>query len=256
MKKMVCDIILNILIERIAEIYFVFLWYNKNYKMLKKGWKKTNAPRVTRKSTNTRFAKKVMAVVNKKAEIKENSVQTQFVDYSNTLNWTAYNLVNNLARGTNSSQFVGDKIYLKGLRIALACQNTNSLGGGVHGDAYNVRVVVFKGKYDYNLTNYPLTEVFEGNAGSTPLNYMLARIDRSQVTPIMDRTIFLREPSLNTTTVRQIRNWYLRLNQTLRIRDDDVNGKTSNIYVGLLYQCGQTQTSAIQSNYSLIYTDV
>lgn len=205
-----------------------------------------------------KFAKAVMSVVNKKAEQKQYTTFAGAQNYANQTDFTTWNITKGLGQGTNSSQRVGDNIFMKQLRLSLTARNYQSNTLAVCPHTTNLRVLVFRGKYDYSLTSYPASEVFELNAGSSASADLLnARIDTNQVSPLLDRIIEL--PANQTGGVQYIQKQMMRLlriNKTFKYRDDDDNGKTSNLYIGIVPSVipqGQIHTVF---NASFTYTDV
>jgi len=216
-------------------------------------WKKN-----MKTQTNKKFASKVMAVVNRKAETKSYSTQVGFNALDSVSNtWKTWNLTNGVIRGTNESQVIGDKFFIKQLHTRMLFQNTNLAGSAIHTDGYCLRVVVFRGKYDYSLSNYPSGEVFEGNAGSTPADtIVIARIDRDQVTPLFDKVYYFSGAPLTGAIERQFKEIKIDINKSFNIRNDDNFGKLTNLYLGMAYTSATSSQSINAHTSTITFTDV
>lgn len=200
------------------------------------------------------FAKAVMSVVNKKSETKQHTTVGQR-NYNAGVEWNTWNLTNNMIQGLNTSQRIGDKVFIKQLRLSMAVQNSSNLGSSNNSALF--RVVVFRGKYDYALTSYPETEVFELNAGANPSpNGIFARIDTNQVTPLYDKVHLLPEASLGGQILSRHFLKLIRINKQFMYKDDDNYGKSSNLYLGISYYSPPDSRHSHIHNVSFTYTDV
>lgn len=207
--------------------------------------------RMSKRPTKT-FQKQVLSVVNKIAEKKRwNKIIDTSLGISNNA-FITWNLLDGIIQGTNTANRIGDKIFLKNLRLSLDLTNFAS---STTNSTVRYRVVIFRGKYDYSSTNYPTGEVFENNAGSVP-NYVLsAPIDLNQVTPLFDRTVLI-TPSYGAQKVHKHLLLNKMLNKAFTFREDDTYGKTSNLYLGIFQVNNEGVAVNIQGNCQVSYTDV
>lgn len=201
---------------------------------------------------STTFKKKVMSVVTKAAEKKRFTTELNGAVTHSSM--TTYNLTNGLVKGTNSAQRIGAEVSLKTLRLSASCYNKSSLGTIIN-QGMRWRVIVFRGKYDYNLTNYPTSEVFEANAGSAPINIITSPIDLNQVTLLHDQTFTLVNPYSGVELPRVFTK-YIKINKKFRFKDDDEYGKTSNLYIGFCQENGATQNAVFNGHVTLSFTDL
>lgn len=219
--------------------------------------KKQYKRKINYKPRRKGFAAKVMNVVNKKAEVKQHTYEPGgIVLTDNSL--TTWNLNATLGQGTTTSQRIGDKIFIKNLRIKGELENWDRLTGVTSNVPITFRIIVFRGKYDYLLSNYPITEVFERTAGVNPTNYVSARVDRNQVTCFYDKTFQLNNSELGLKKAIDILK-YIKMNKQFKFRDDDSFGQSSNLYLGIVSQSSYdplTPRSAGLLNFSFTYTDV
>lgn len=202
------------------------------------------------------FAKAVMKVVNKRAESKQYTTSAEG-NYLGSTDFQTWNITHNLPQGTTTSSRIGDKIFIKQIRLSLALRNWNSLGTR-NSDGFLFRVIVFRGKYDYATFNYPASEVFELNAGaSASPNYALARLDTNQITPLFDKVISFPQSNFqNQSNVKHMLK-LIKVNKSFMYKDDDTFAKTSNLYVGFVpYIYGAEGTCGHTHNISFTYTDV
>lgn len=198
------------------------------------------------------FAKKVLQVVNKAAEHKK--FTTELNGAVTHASFTTYNLTNGLVKGTNSAQRVGSEVRVTSLRNSFACYNKTSLSAIIN-QGMRWRVVIFRGKYDYSLTNYPATEVFEANAGSAPINIITAPCDLNQVTVLYDKTFTLWNAYSGQEIMKLMTN-YIKINKTFRFKDDDDNQKFSNLYIGFAQENGSTSNAVFNGHCTISYTDI
>lgn len=198
-----------------------------------------------------KFARAVKAVLNKVAESKRYTLEASGTAISGTLN--TWNITSGLTQGTNTSQRVGDKIHIKSLRLRTTVLNKSS--GVTTSNQTLIRVIVFRGKYDYSVTNYPAGEVFEINAGSiTSYNYQ-APIDLNQVTPLYDKIHYL-TPNFSGQVLTKLVEAQIRIGKDFTFREDDNFGKTSNLYVGVVCQTDGGGSAILLHDHTLSFTDV
>lgn len=222
-------------------------------KKLQKG-KRTYKRRV--KGT-TKFAKAVMAVVNRKAESKM---------WAKDFGWTtlaynatnSFNLTQGLGQGTATNMRIGDKIFIKNIRIGALIGNMTNGGNFSHNNSTQVRCVVFRGKYDYNISNYPLSELLEGSGGLTSTSSnVCARIDLNQVDLIGDKVINVPQNQVTGSIKKHYFGWTLPVNKTFHYREDDAYGKTQSIYVAFISEIGNVlDVNSINAHLSFTFTDV
>lgn len=221
--------------------------------MLKKGLRKYKRRRRYGKKGN--FAKKVLAVVNKKAEAKK--FDTEFSANITYGGLTTWNLLSGITQGTSTSRRIGDKIYVKGLRLCGQFNNVN-FANVVQNSDIRWRMIVFRGKYDYALTSYPSSEVFENNSGGTPASLITSPLDTNQITPLYDQ-IFTTPASNYTGQIRtKLQKMYLSVNKSFTFREDDSYQKTSNLYFGVIMECGGGPTTTVSAtgDVTVNFTDV
>lgn len=210
------------------------------------------------------FARKVIAVVNRRSETKSWSYVQAFTGLSS---WQTYNLTAGITQGANTAQRIGDRIFIKTLRIRHYFQNTDSVGSTTNPHTGQFRIVVFRGKYDNFALNYSVNEVFEGNAGDTNYQTITAKIDTNQVTPLKDKQVSARIPSafmdtrvtpnfINSNVLQTYVEYTIKINRNFVFKDDDAYGKTSNLYLGIVYQNGGGTANYCHSFQSdLTFTD-
>lgn len=204
------------------------------------------------KGATPTFKKKVLSVVNKIAEKKQfNTTISNTLGVPNAT-LTTWNLLVGLNQGTNTAQRVGDKIYIKNIRLATELFNSAS---STADSTVNWRVMLFRGKYDYSTTSYPIGEVLENNAGSAAFHPPNAPMDLNQVSPLFDRNILLTN-NYAGQKVRKNMTLTIPVNKTFYFRDDDNFGKVSNLYLAV-YQANQSSVSCdIFGNMTIRYTDL
>lgn len=219
--------------------------------MRKKQYKKN-----VKKAANKKFAKKVWSAVNSKAEVKMWNREQGFSNVSSA-GATTYNLLSGLLPGTGTSSRIGNKIFLKNLRLAVEFQNSDFTGTNICNSGYGMRVIVFRGKYDHSSTNYPTSEIFESNSGGTPATqYINARLDRNQITPLFDKVMTIPGNNYVSQVCKQFRTFWIKINKTYNFREDDSFGATSNLYVAFVSGAGPSEGVCQTMSASLTYTDV
>lgn len=201
------------------------------------------------------FAAKVMSVVNRKSEQKHWNCQSGFADVvPGTTN--SYNLLHGLSQGTSTSTRIGDKIHLKNAKVSILHQNTYGVGA-VGNSGYGLRVVIFRGKYDYFATNYPMTEVIEGNSGVAPSTpEVLAPLDTNQITPLFDKLYTFKGNQYSGQIVKGYINFWLPINKNFNFREDDAYGQNSNLYIAFIPDTVGTERFTKTFSVRLAYTDV
>lgn len=209
--------------------------------------------RFQKRRTNT-AARRTMAIVNRSAETKKFMNST---DYSNlgVASLVTWNLTQ-IPQGNTLSSRIGDKIFVKSLRLAV---NVNNIvpGGTAMNDSANFRIIVFRGKYDYSATSYPTSEVFMSNNGAFPVGteYTSAALDTKQITVLLDRSIVIAN-NYSGQIAQAERVYSIPINKSFSLRNDDNFGKYSNLYFGIV----QTNWNGLSTKYNfqsiLSYTDV
>lgn len=212
-----------------------------------------------RKAKSVRFAKQVMSVVNKRAEQKTWTKESGWTNLSVATS-NSQNLLVGLLQGGSTSNRIGDKIFIKNIRSKILISNTNASGSGPINNAVAMRMILYRGKYDYSTTGlYPLTEIFEGNAGNTPAcSWTVAPIDTNQVTVLWDKPFVFPQSSVSGAVNRKIFDITTKINKTFYFRDDDNFGKNSNLYFAIVYEASATGdgTPAINQAHRVLFTDV
>lgn len=194
----------------------------------------------------------VKKVINRVAEKKQ---WNKTIDYTlgvphNTL--ATWNLLDGLIQGTNTGQRIGDKVNLRRMRLSLLLHNNAS---STVNDSVSFRIILFRGKYDYSSTNYPVNEVFENVAGSAPVGIITAPMDLNQITPLLDKTITIQNGYSGQKLLKPF-TMYKYLNKTFNFRDDDTYGKVSNLYLGVYQINSATSPVYVTGNCSISFTDV
>lgn len=214
----------------------------------------TQKKRKSRMPKKATFASKVKAVINKTAERKSYTTDGNFTNVASVNGFVTWNLLNGIVPGNSTAQRIGDKIFVSSTRARIELANHNILQTVANTDVH-FRIILFRGKYDYVSTNYPGPEVFEGNAGSLPNNYLTAPIDLDQVTPLYDQIHTLTANNITGQLRLAIHQMNKMINKQFNFREDDSYQKNANLYLGVAQYNPQGQQVAVRPCVTLKYTD-
>lgn len=114
---------------------------------------------------------------------------------------------------------------------------------------------MFRGKYDYTSTNYPATEVFEQNSGSTGNQLSVCPIDLDQVTPLYDKTIVMSN-AFSAQKIERVLRFTLPVGKTFNFREDDNQQKFSNLYLGIYQDSDGSVACNVGGHVQCIYSDL
>lgn len=221
---------------------------------------RTKAPRKNnmKKLPKPAFAKAVMAVVNKKSERKMYARDFNYTGLSYGLT-NSWNITQGLAQGPATNQRIGDKVYVNKLRLSGVIVNTNSAGTQYNNNGGIVRIVVFRGKYDYTAASYPIAELLESSGGSVgTAPYVAQRVDLNQVGLVADWKVRIPPNQIQNQVQKIMFDKVITINSSFKYREDDSYGKYHSLYVAFITEPGVQLSDSISvgANLSFTYTDV
>jgi len=168
------------------------------------GWKKfkKNIPRPAKKAAPKKFAKRVMAVVNRKAEVKKQMIQlvaNQVVYHNNILNITSNAFRTQIGASGDQIGFgagirVGNEIFVKGLRISLILEAQQ------YRPQTKWMLMLIRSKQQPEDIINSKAQIYEGVSTSIPCDF----VDPTKVDILFKKSFTLRMPNSGTSEAMEV----------------------------------------------------